>query len=351
MLNPNNTVQIFNSELLMNVWISQTPKQDLNDYIFEKIRRATGKIDTDENYISTIVEFNINNLIFLKDLFNKLNLDEEMAKVKECKKDDTNIQLICNLLNELFKLIQLEEENEEASGADLDMSARVTAKSVPLKDIQNLRISDESNTYKPQTVNYFDMQIDIVSLAKTKLQNLKYGLTQIASEYKNLGINEIKEIIKHVNITFFPFIKMYYFFCNIDREEEMEKLNFVINKKLDVLPLSSCIAFTDDKEELAKKEREEEEIRKENERLLTTQKDEKILSSKKDIEEVIKKEEKEKTYLDILEELSLNEETKQVIISSIKQMHVEIDSKVSDRQKRLDDRLKDIEELIKGKKK
>ena len=45
---------------------------------------------------------------------------------------------------------------------------------------------------------------------------------------------------------------------------------------------------------------------------------------------------KEETYLDLLERLGLNEETKKIIIEKIENLHKEVDGKIDNRKKTLD---------------
>ncbi len=52
-----------------------------------------------------------------------------------------------------------------------------------------------------------------------------------------------------------------------------------------------------------------------------------------------------------MNKLNLNAETKKIIGEKIEEMYKEVDYKIADRQKKLDDKLKEIEESIKGKKK
>ena len=48
---------------------------------------------------------------------------------------------------------------------------------------------------------------------------------------------------------------------------------------------------------------------------------------------------------------NLNKETENIIREKIKELNKEVDFKIIDRQKKLDEKLKDFEDTIKGKKK
>jgi hypothetical protein len=52
-----------------------------------------------------------------------------------------------------------------------------------------------------------------------------------------------------------------------------------------------------------------------------------------------------------MNKLNLNNETKRIITEKIEEMYTEIESRIHDRQKKLDEKLRDVEDTIKGKKK
>jgi hypothetical protein len=68
-------------------------------------------------------------------------------------------------------------------------------------------------------------------------------------------------------------------------------------------------------------------------------------------EETKKAEEQERSYLELMNKLNINEETRKIINEKIQELYKEVDFKVADRQRRLDEKLKDFELSLKGKKK
>ncbi len=62
-------------------------------------------------------------------------------------------------------------------------------------------------------------------------------------------------------------------------------------------------------------------------------------------------EEKPETYQDLMNKLNLNAETKKIVSDKIEEMYKEVDYKISERQKLLDEKYKDLEDTLKGKKK
>jgi hypothetical protein len=69
----------------------------------------------------------------------------------------------------------------------------------------------------------------------------------------------------------------------------------------------------------------------------------------KTVEEV--KEEKQETYIDVMNRLNLNDNAKAIIREKIEELHREIDEIINNRQKMLDSKLKEIEDSLKVKKK
>jgi hypothetical protein len=67
--------------------------------------------------------------------------------------------------------------------------------------------------------------------------------------------------------------------------------------------------------------------------------------------EDLNQKQKERSYKDLLDELNMNDETRGLIIEAIERMNIEINAKINDRQKKLEERLKEVEEMMKGKKK
>jgi hypothetical protein len=49
--------------------------------------------------------------------------------------------------------------------------------------------------------------------------------------------------------------------------------------------------------------------------------------------------------------LNLNNETRKIVTEKIEELKKDVEHKIIDRQRKLDDKLKDVEDIIKGKKK
>ena len=325
---------LFTQESISIIWEEKDPSLYLCIYLEEYIRKTTGVIDADSNFISTLSEFHLNNLIFLKTIF---PIGKE--------------NIIADIMIVLSKLLELADDINNQSYNNNDI-----ATGVDNKDFKELLTENEDFE---GNLSLNKEKVDIVGITKNKINFLKTEFIRLKDKYKTeLQVKHISDILAYLNKSFFPFIKLYYYFCNIERDEENQRLDFIINKPLEIYSLNNAISQIDHKEEAEKNEKKkqeeirlkhEEELRQaeakrkavENENLKKIEEEEKLKQMKN----------KEKTYLDLLEELSMNDETKKLIIESIEKMHSEINIKVNDRQKKLEEKLKEMEEVVKGKKK
>lgn len=350
MLNSNYSINLFSTDILGRIWKAEDPRLEMSLYLEELIRRVTGIIDSDSNFISTLTEFHLNNLIFLRKLLAADNPTEN-SQINILKNE-----IICELMNILSKLIQLSEESEEMT---------TIANNHPELEEGMREMTERDDNADILNYTLIHNKLDVIAISKSKLSILKQDLQSLLSKYSreqnslyDLSIKKIEELLNYLNRSFFPFIKLYYYFSNIERDEETQRLEFIINKPLEIISLNSCISYIDHKEESSKKEmKRQEELkqkREEEERILRLEEQRKEQEKVRLKEEEARQKEmqnREKSYIDILNELSLNEETKRLISESVEKMHSEINSRIAERQKRLDDKLKDVEDLIKGKKK
>ncbi len=316
--------KLFNHEIIKNIWNDKDPLLYTSIYIEEFLRKTTGVIDVDSNFISTLSEFHLNNLIFLKSIFPKDQHEQ--------------ISVISDIMNSLVNLLDLSDEINHVDEEVQD------------KEVKELITENDDFLENKE-------KIDSIKLSKEKLSILKDDFMRMNSEGK-LSFDNISVILSHLNKSYFPFIKLYYYFCNIERDEETAKIEFIINKPLEVLPLSNHTNYFDHKEEAERNEKKRNEDLKK--KIEEEEAMEKLRKMTIDVEENAKLEEerkalelknREKTYKDLIEELNMNEETKKIISDAIERMHLEVETKISDRQRKLDDRLKEVEEMIKGKKK
>ena len=93
-----------------------------------------------------------------------------------------------------------------------------------------------------------DSESNYNEIYKNKLHEIRKGI-----EGFNLKIEEIANILKYLNSTYFPYIKLYYDFCNRTRVIENKKIDIIINRPTLIPPLNVAKEI---KEEVKKKEEE-----------------------------------------------------------------------------------------------
>ena len=168
-----------------------------------------------------------------------------------------------------------------------------------------------------------------------------------------LNLQEINKILKYIQTNFLPYIRMWYFFQNEKRNITERKIEVIINSpNLINMPLSMAVQEKTEEEKIT--EEEEKKKKMEEEKKLEEENQKKEEEEKKKEEEskkLTEEQSKEETYLDLLERLGLNEETKKVIIEKIEELHKEVDGKIDNRKKTLEDKIREIDETVHGKKK
>lgn len=450
MSNENNEViEFFNSNLIHELWFSKTSENLLQEHILEFFRKHTGKINLEETYVDTIVEFCMYNLVFLKKILTNLNSEEDRQTIElKIRFDDLNEfdkmknLLISDILNVMTSLIKLEDKSIMESNVKVDVNKNDKIfsgnesmdnsmnMSLNMNVMSQMGISDENIKSKYKNINSniiinsFNHELlkkkNFMELSKEKLIFLKENLNEIYKKYKKENIfsiirklfyakavqeekiteikdnkekknqnqtkpkdvknapvqifvdfekleeeakqkysdfftkDHISKILIHLNDNYFTFLKLYFIFNNIERDEKIEKMEFILNKPIEMYSLNSAVSHIDDKEEMIRLEKEKEiqklkeKEEKDKEKTLNTENNLKTKENNVITEKSVKQ---EKTYVDLLNEINLSDDAKRLIKEAIENMHSEIKSKVDEREKRLQDRLKDVEDMIKGKKK
>ena len=233
------------------------------------------------------------------------------------------------------------------------------------KNIEQEKVGEENNNFE---------DVDFLFLSKEKLNEFKESLIEenlmpktksefLLANNKDktrtkgkffLNLKEINEILKYIQTNYLPYIRMWYYFQNDQRLVTERKIEVIINTPTLIdMPLSMATQEKTDEEKAAEEEEErkkklEEEKRIEEE---NKKKEEEELKKQEESKKLLEEQNKEETYLDLLERLGLNEETKKIIIEKIEELHKEVDGKIDNRKKTLDDKIREIDESVHGKKK
>ena len=376
---PQSPDSIFSSDKIDKLFNAEDPIQSTNILLQDHFRKVTGNANFDEEKLKAEAEFHINNLVFLKQNFSF---------------DNDTISILMNILGKLIKFKNLNNTNTKPKSKVIQNESQENIDSVDISGNQlpdgtqnqnkNPAINDENQENNKENLdenefenennnNTVEEEVDFLFLSKDKLNEFKESLIKenlmpkTKSDFafannKNktrtngkffLNLQEINKILKYIQTNFLPYIRMWYFFQNEKRNITERKIEVIINSpNLINMPLSMAVQEKTDEEKIT--EEEEKKKKMEEEKKLEEENQKKEEEEKKKEEEskkLTEEQSKEETYLDLLERLGLNEETKKVIIEKIEELHKEVDGKIDNRKKTLEDKIREIDETVHGKKK
>ena len=377
---PQSPDSIFSSDKIDKLFNAEDPIQSTNILLQDHFRKVTGNANFDEEKLKAEAEFHINNLVFLKQNFSF---------------DNDTISILMNILGKLIKFKNLNNTNAKPKSKIIQNESQENIDSVDISgnqlpdDTQNQNknpaINDENLENNKENMdenelenennnnNTVEEEVDFLIVSKDKLNEFKESLIKenlmpkTKSDFafannKNktrtngkffLNLQEINKILKYIQTNFLPYIRMWYFFQNGKRNITERKIEVIINSpNLINMPLSMAVQEKTDEEKIT--EEEEKKKKMEEEKKLEEENQKKEEEEKKKEEEskkLTEEQSKEETYLDLLERLGLNEETKKVIIEKIEELHKEVDGKIDNRKKTLEDKIREIDETVHGKKK
>ena len=377
---PQSPDSIFSSDKIDKLFNAEDPIQSTNILLQDHFRKVTGNANFDEEKLKAEAEFHINNLVFLKQNFSF---------------DNDTISILMNILGKLIKFKNLNNTNAKPKSKVIQNESQENIDSVDISgnqlpdDTQNQNknpaINDENLENNKENMdenelenennnnNTVEEEVDFLIVSKDKLNEFKESLIKenlmpkTKSDFafannKNktrtngkffLNLQEINKILKYIQTNFLPYIRMWYFFQNEKRNITERKIEVIINSpNLINMPLSMAVQEKTDEEKIT--EEEEKKKKMEEEKKLEEENQKKEEEEKKKEEEskkLTEEQSKEETYLDLLERLGLNEETKKVIIEKIEELHKEVDGKIDNRKKTLEDKIREIDETVHGKKK
>ena len=380
---PKSPDSIFSSDKIDKLFNAVDPIESTNVVLQDHFRKTNGNANFDEEKLRAEAEFHVNNLIFLKQNFSNF--------------DNDTISDLMNILGKLIKFKNINNNNNgkikskilqnesQASVGSVDISGNQLPeenKNPALNEEvnenaennkENLDDNNEGNENENNNNNIVEEEVDFLFLSKDKLNEFKESLIKenlmpktkadftLANNKDKvrtngkffLNLSEINSILKYIQSSYLPYIRMWYYFQNEKRNITDRKIEVIINSPTLInMPLSMAVQEKTDEEKLAeeeekkKKMEEDKKIEEENQK-----KEEEELKKQEESKKLVEEQYKEETYLDLLERLGLNEETKKIIIEKIEELHKEVDGKIDNRKKTLEDKIREIDETVHGKKK
>ena len=398
---------IFFEDRIDKLFNAKDPIESIYVLLQDHFRKINGNANFDEEKLRAEAEFHVNNLVFLKQSFNfdnetissLMNVLGKLIKFKspnakqnipkitvpnESQVSVGSVDISGNQLPEETSNVNnknvsptLNNQNENTQIDNYNENKNPTQENdAPKEENQNKENGEnaqkENEEGEGENNNNVE-DVDFLFLSKDKLNEFKESLIEenLMPKTKNeftfankkdkvringkffLNLKEIDEILKYIQNSYLPYIRMWYYFQNDKRLVTERKIEVIINTpNLANMPLSIATQEKTDAEILAEEEEkkkkleEEKKIEEENQK-----KEEEELKKQEEDKKLIEEQNKEETYLDLLERLGLNEETKKIIIEKIEELHKEVDGKIDNRKKTLDDKIREIDESVHGKKK
>ena len=395
---------IFFSDKIEKLYNAKDPIESINILLQDHFRKINGNANFDEEKLRAEAEFHVNNLVFLKQNFSSFDdeaistLMNVLGKLIKFKSANNNIKPITQKImpnesqasmgsvdisgNQLPEDISNNKnvlpqnnlnENAQNENNNVEQEPNKEEENQQKNENENEDNLEQENNENENNNNNIEEEVDFLFLSKNKMNEFKESLIseKLMPKTKNefalankkdkvrtngkffLNMKEISEILKYIQSNYLPYIRMWYYFQNDQRRITERKIEVIINSPtLTDMPL--CMATQEktdeekaaEEEEKKKKMEEEKKLEEENQK-----KEEEELKKQEENKKLMEEQNKEETYLDLLERLGLNEETKKIIIEKIEELHKEVDGKIDNRKKTLDDKIREIDESVHGKKK
>ena len=403
---------IFFEDRIDKLFNAKDPIESIFVLLQDHFRKINGNANFDEEKLRAEAEFHVNNLVFLKQSFNfdnetvssLMNVLGKLIKFKnpnakqsvpkitvpnesqvsvgsvdisgnQLPEETSNVnnKNVSPTLNNQNENTQMDNNNENKNPTQENDAAKEENQNKENEENKNEENVEQENEEGEGENNNNVEDVDFLFLSKDKLNEFKESLIEenLMPKTKNeftlankkdktrtngkffLNLKEINEILKYIQNSYLPYIRMWYYFQNDKRRVTERKIEVIINTPtLADMPLSMATQEKTDAELLAEEEErkkkleEEKKIEEENKK-----KEEEELQKQEEDKKLMEEQNKEETYLDLLERLGLNEETKKIIIEKIEELHKEVDGKIDNRKKTLDDKIREIDESVHGIKK
>lgn len=320
--------EIFTIESIQKIEKSDEPKNFVCTLLENYSKNKYGKLDIQSNILLAQAEFHVNNLNFLRETYPLYPED-----------------VICKLLNLLVLLLDLKEEEYNTNLMRLAGEEDEIKKYDKMPEPDLGYICDKKLTQLKkglQTLRLIPQDKQQMILGKEGL--MKKGTEDNPNDF-HMTEKELLLLLDYLRTFYFSFIRLFYHFVNIDRITENKKIEVIINRPLPVPPLMLAVGQKVEKNIFdEQKDKDEDSARK---------KEEEDAEQKEEENDDQEGEEPEKveTFQDIMNRVNMNQETKKIIAERIEELHKDFDAKIFERQRKLDEKVKEIEDSVRPKKK
>ncbi len=333
--------EIFNVSILEDIISSSSSAFTLLYSKLENHFKTLFGIEFDSNMINATVEFNLSNLEFLRENFVFPN------------------DILCKILNILMILLHLREENDEFN---------MTKQS---KNIYSMQGSMNNFFNSKGKKNIYEVDFSIISKNKLiEFRNalIKQGLLKKEKDINSISLDgfllqpfEVSILLNYLNTFYFPFIRLYYHFINIEQVTENKMIEIVICEPNPVPNLNEAVKQIQEKHQFDKIIDDVDSEEASDVSAVLSVKEEGINSPVK--ERVIKKEfnDYESVKTKYFDRMSINYEMEQrnqmisevtgIVEGKIDNIIGDLDKVLFIKDKLIDGKVHEVEDMIKTKKK
>ena len=148
-----------------------------------------------------------------------------------------------------------------------------------------------------------------------------------------LNTKELQIILDYIKSFYFPFIRLFYHFININRITETKNVEVIINRPLPVPPLCEAVEQKLERNIIDEKKEEEEEEKEENENDKNEEKGE------------------GDNINDEMNQININNEIRKLVTEKVNELRKDVDARIFDNQNEINRQVEDIMESANPKKK
>ena len=331
---------------------SANPKGTISTLIEKFLEKKKGKVEIQSNLLMSQAEFHLNNLNFLQENFKNFPLE-----------------IICKILNLLSNLLNLEEEKyninlpKTSIFEDNEMKKYGQVPEPDFSFICRKKLEELKEGFK--FLGFFPTREEILEQQKKlkmKKEEEKGEKEEKKEEEKEeeekkeeekkeekkeeekkeeekivkfyLNTKELQTILDYLKQFYFPFIRLFYHFINIDRITETKKVEVIINRPLPVPPLCEAVEQKLEKNIIDERKEEEEE---ENE--------------EKENDKNEENREGDDANKEMMNQININNEIRKLVTEKVNELRKDVDARISDNENEIKKQVEEIKESANPKKK
>ena len=315
--------ELFTSENVKEIHESINPKQTISQILEERAKNNNKSGESQTNLLLAQAEFHYQNLNFLEGSFK--GFPESV---------------ILKLLNVLALLMNLNEEEyninyDESQIAHLDPNLK---KYAPVPEPDYSYIANRKLMEVKLAILKYDLVLD--SGNRTSAENFSRDPEETNDNFY-LNTEELEIILNYIDKSYFPNIRLFYHFFNINRITETKKIHVTVNRPLPVPPLSEAVEQVIEKniiEEIANQKEEELALKEQKQR----EEQEKEKQEQENPEQVME---------DILNRLNNENEVRKIVEEKVDEIKKDVEARILENNQELEKNVELMREQSGAKKK